>query len=70
MARHKNANWRVPDSPTTEQAILTMLMDLRDEMKEMNNHLRVLSCPNFLRIPKTLDAIRLHTRKKRKTSSR
>jgi hypothetical protein len=70
MARHKNANWGVPDNATTDQAILMVLMDLRDEMQQMNKHLRVLSCPNFLRIPKTLDAIRLHTRKKRKPASR
>lgn len=55
MARHKDANWALPDKITTwDEAIVSVLMDIRDELKELNsrtnqnlivhqNHVRELS---------------------------
>ena len=65
MARHKNVEWRIPEKAQTwEQVDTAVLMDLRDELKEMNQSLRCLRCINFLRIPAKLDAIRRNTAKK------
>jgi predicted component of type VI protein secretion system len=36
MARHKDANWSVVESPDTIGAQLTVLMDIRDELKALN----------------------------------
>ena len=66
MARQrlKDNAWTVePDALgkySFDAAILTVLMDLRDEMKRMNS---VLNCPNFLEVPGILRAIRVQTRK-------
>ena len=58
---------------TWEQAGIAVLMDLRDELKELvrtnreiDNSLRALRCRNFLRIPAKLDRIGRNTEKKRK----
>ncbi len=67
--RHKNVNWLVPD-PTVAGATLCVMMDIRDELKELNLGMRqlndLLSCPNFLTIPRTLRGIQRNTSKKRK----
>jgi hypothetical protein len=58
MARHKDANWNLHDPPTIEGAAVAVLMDIRDELKELN---RLLRCPNFQRIPHELSCIRRQT---------
>lgn len=58
MARHKDANWTVPEGVTDVQATLCVLMDIRDELKANGAHLlhirQLLSCH---RIPRALDAV-------------
>jgi hypothetical protein len=51
-------------------AHLAVLMDIRDELKRLNN---VLQCPNFIAVPRKLDDIkgelrqvRLNTRRKKR----
>lgn len=51
MARHKDANWNIAEQPDTANAQLTVLMDIRDELKQIN---RQLGC---YRIPRALDAM-------------
>lgn len=46
-----------------EAAQLTVLMDLRDELKQLN---RLLHCHNFMSIPMKLDKIVYNTRKVRR----
>jgi hypothetical protein len=60
MARFKDNNWDLPSTADGrardwDAARLAVLMDIRDELKNLN---RVLGCPNFLDIPKTLRSIR------------
>lgn len=38
MARRKDVNWDIEERPTTEQACLAVLMDIRDELKQLNRH--------------------------------
>jgi hypothetical protein len=64
MARHKNSNWNLPFTlENWEQASVAVLMDIRDELRNLN---QLLNCPNALRIPRILDAIVVNTRKARK----
>jgi ABC-type transporter Mla MlaB component len=64
MARSKDFNWTLPDTHHTyDSASLAVLMDLRDELKRLNN---LLNCPNALEIPTILRKIRANTTKKRK----
>jgi len=65
MARHKDANWNLPEGRLEiwDQVHCAILMDIRDELKELN---RLLHCHNFLRIPNDLNAIRLNTKRRRK----
>jgi len=65
MARHKDKDWNLPEHKldTWEQVQCAILMDIRAELKRLNE---VLHCPNFLRIPHDLDAIRLNTKRRRK----
>lgn len=50
--RNKNTNWNVPKvGASTEQAILCVLQDIRDEMQSINSKL------NCYRIPRALDAV-------------
>jgi hypothetical protein len=63
--RRKDTSWQLPlvpigESPSVEAASLAVLMDIRDELKALNN---VLQCPNFLRIPAVLDDINRNTKK-------
>lgn len=64
MARHKDANWNLPDKLTDwKECELAVLMDIRDEMKKLN---RLFECPNFLAIPATLREIKRNTARPRK----
>lgn len=74
MRKEKDWVWIVTkftDSTYTwDSAQLSVLMDIRDELKRLNN---VLQCPNFIAVPRKLDDIktelrqvRLNTRKRRK----
>ena len=55
MSRYKDANWTLPAPKleTWEQAGLAVLMDIRDELKQLN---RVFSCGGYA--GGKLDAIR------------
>jgi hypothetical protein len=73
VARHKDTNWNLAEgTPSlnghgtthTWDAIHTaLLMDIRDELKELNTTLRVLRCRNFLQIPARLERIARQTKK-------
>ncbi len=62
MPRLKNTSWDLTPGTSgqfsMEQANLAVLMDIRDELQQLN---RVFACPNFQRIPHTLDHIRTNT---------
>jgi len=61
MARHKDGDWKLPDRCADwTQVEVAILMDIRDELKQLN---RLLRCPNFLAIPYTLNKIERNTRK-------
>lgn len=61
-SREKDTNWAL--SPTSsgkfsfDSAHLAVLMDLRDELKQLN---RVFACYNFTQIPAVLRAIKRNT---------
>lgn len=56
--RLKDNDWTVPKPASGgysfEAASLTVLLDLRDELKKLN---RVFACSNFLSIPRSLRSI-------------
>ena len=62
-----NQKWCVtePDgtTPTWERAGIAVLMDIRQELQQLN---RLLSCPSFCEIPRTLRKIRENTQKTRR----
>lgn len=67
MRTTKNCDWALTpnvdgkyDFPAAQLAVL---MDIRDELKRLNN---VLQCPNFIAVPAKLDQIAKNTRKRRK----
>ena len=67
MARHDNVNWTLPDETLTwEQASAAILMDVRDELRQLN---RLLRCHNFLAIPFKLERIARNTTKRRRAKS-
>jgi hypothetical protein len=53
MARHKDTNWYLPNKnpPSLGYANLAVLMDIRDELKELNNKL------NCFRVRRMLDTV-------------
>lgn len=58
-ARHANVTWNFPTTAagniaSWEFVQIAVLMDLRDELQRLN---RLLHCPNFIAIPRKLDAI-------------
>lgn len=65
--RRKDVNWYVADESGTaysemrEGCTLAVLMDLRDELKKLNN---IFHCPNALQIPDLLRAIKKNTTKR------
>lgn len=69
MARFKDANWTLPDAQSLsyEGSQVAVLMDIRDELKRLND---LLHCHNFTRIPFALDQIKLNTTKKKKKKKR
>ena len=67
MARHKDMDWSLPEGTPNRDGGRThqwnsiqvaLLMDIRDELKQMN---RILHCENFLEIPRILRTIRANT---------
>lgn len=62
--RFKDRDWNLgtDDPPTLGYATLAVMMDIRDELKSLNN---LLQCPNFIGIPRALKAIRANTAKPR-----
>lgn len=61
MARRKDVSWSVPeqgDYISHEQATLAVLMDIRDEMKELK---QIFRCHNAQDIPNILRGIRRNT---------
>lgn len=65
--RKKDISWRLDVNPTTgsvshEDAKLAVLMDIRDQLKDLNQHLR---CHNFVQIPHILRAIRANTHRRK-----
>lgn len=59
MARHKDEYWNLSEPiKTWEEVHVAVLMDIRDELKDLN---RLLHCENFKRIPFVLDRIRRNT---------
>lgn len=69
MARFKDANWVLPvcndgniGSIDGGSAHLAVLMDIRDELKKLN---QLLYCHNFLEMPFTLKKIEKNTTKKK-----
>lgn len=77
MARHKDCNWSLPEGTPNprgdgtlhehDNIVISLLMDLRDEMKLQTAELKklngLLCCPNFTAIPRVLTAIRRNTNK-------
>lgn len=66
MARKKDISWNCGEDGSTslDQAQLAVLMDIRDELKDLN---RLLRCENFLRIPRELRDIRRAVQKRKYT---
>ena len=62
--RRKDANWEIKTNPDgtspTDDATLAVLMDIRDELKKLNN---LLHCHNFITLPLKIEAIRRNTTK-------
>ena len=59
--RFKNREWDLRtdgENLSWDRVPMAILMDIRDELKVLN---RVLACPNFLEIPRTLRTIRTNT---------
>lgn len=67
MARCRDYNWRVSNDGSNalsvEHAILAVLMDVRDELKLMNQRLQ---CRETQMIPKYLRDIRRNTTRKKR----
>ena len=65
--RMKDINWRISKdgvgADTIDHCLLAVLMDLRDELKKLNE---LLHCNKFLSIPKKLSRIAYNTTKKRR----
>lgn len=70
MARCKDVDWKLPEpgeGRTWEHVIVAVLMDIRDEVKQLN---RVFGCWNFQQIPGSLRSIKRNTAKPRKKKAR
>lgn len=63
MARHKDTNWDLLVQPSYDTAKLAILMDIRDELKLMNQRLQ---CDETRRIPRYLRDIVANTKRKPK----
>lgn len=67
MPRHNNVNWDLPAgepaangdrSHKGEDIMLSLLMDLRDELQALN---RTFECPSFRQMPDDLRRLRIAT---------
>lgn len=68
--RYKDHQWVICNSgvkPDFNGAKLSVLMDIRDELKRMNG---VLNCPNFLEVPQILREIRKNTTPKKRRKAK
>ena len=66
MSRFKDREWNLPDQIQWAQVPVAVLMDIRDELRAVRralDPLHRLNCPDFLRIPRTLGAIKTNTTK-------
>lgn len=63
MARHKDADWNLPDIVGWEAIQAAVLMDIRDELKRINAR---LNCSETMKIPRLLARIARNTNKKKK----
>lgn len=62
--RKTNYQWSTVDGDNSFGAAqLQVLQDLRDELQKLNT---LLHCPNAIRIPQILDAIRRNTTKRKR----
>jgi hypothetical protein len=62
----KDIEWTIYDDfgkTTWELVPIAVLMDIRDELKQLN---RLLTCDNFITIPFKLDRIALNTAKRKR----
>ena len=68
MARHKNQDWNIAaENYGYQGATLATLMDIRDELKRINQR---LDCHETLAIPRILHRISHNTAKPRKRKPR
>ena len=62
--RYRNLNWTIDINAdgtiAVDQVQLAVLMDIRDQLITLN---KLIGCPNFVGIPRTLGAIESNTRK-------
>jgi hypothetical protein len=76
MARHKDANWNLtgPKIGTWDEVKAALLMDVRDELKEVNQQLRnlnsIFNCSNFLSIPRVVAEISHNTKKTKRKAAK
>lgn len=63
MTRHKDACWDLPTPPGMGGAQIAVLMDIRDELKKLND---LLGCRNFINIPLSLNQIEENTRRRKR----
>lgn len=54
MRRRANVTWEIPQNFTWEHVQVELLMDIRQELRELN---ALLHCSNFTGIPTTLRCI-------------
>jgi len=68
VSKHRNREWGLWDNRnlSLEEAQFAVLLDIREELRTLN---RLLSCPNFTRIPRTLVEIENNTSKRQKAKS-
>ena len=69
MPRHKDSQWNLNEEGTpnasgeksysNDTIKLALLMDLRDELKQLNQTLSCLRCTNFLAMPRHVERTRL-----------
>jgi hypothetical protein len=71
VARHKDTNWKLPEGQPNGKGGSTheynsihsaLLMDIRDELKLLNERIQ---CLEFIQIPRTLRTIARNTAKKK-----
>lgn len=60
-----NCEWETPsgNSFQWEHVQVEVLMDIRNELRRMNN---ILQCPNFVEIPSILRRVERNTKKRKK----